>query len=153
MSVWWKSFLDRLPVYIFPAFLVVIEWILRSISSLDTQTFIGPTLAAVGASYLVPLTIDKPLTQEKQKKFPQVIIDEFEMLRGKGISVRTESEQHFIQFCWVCVLVFTGTWALSLYLSAKFPHNLLWIAPASYYPGIVNYFGGIVLCEIREGVL
>src|SRR5437764_941392 len=108
----WKSIHERLPVYIFPILLVVVEWIMRSFSPAlgDTQTFIGPTLAAVGATYLIPLTV------KKKRDYPQSIMS---VLNQNGLTAVPKKEAIFITWCWILLLVFTALWALSLYLAVK----------------------------------
>lgn len=139
----WRSIPERLPIYIFPICLLLIEWILRSTSSLDTKNFIGPTFAAVGVGYVVPLTVTK------QRNLPQNIVD---VLKQAGLSARPLSEVHFISFCWVFTLIFTALWVWTLFLASKFPDIYWWWFPTSYYPGFVNFLGGFLLSEIREVV-
>jgi predicted CDP-diglyceride synthetase/phosphatidate cytidylyltransferase len=40
----------------------------------------------------------------------------------------------------------------ALYLSFKSPNNIWQIFPSPMYLGLINYFGGIVLSEIKEVV-
>lgn len=137
----WSSVHERLPMYVFPAFLILTEWIFRSISSVDTETFIGPTLAAVGAGYVVPLTI------MKKRNYPQDVVD---IMNKYGLTAQPIREIRFIALCWVFLFFFTGLWLLSLFLSARhFGQNSI-VVPEYDYPGIINYLGGFLLSEVRE---
>lgn len=82
MVAWLRSFSSRLPVYIYPLTLVGIEFLLRQLALLETKTFIGPTLASIGVSFLLPLTSKKTLTLEKWKKFPPAIAQKIEDLQN-----------------------------------------------------------------------
>lgn len=149
----WKSIAERLPIYIYPLFLLMIEYILRSLGSLEIQPFIGPTLAAVGTSLVLPLIIRKPLTVEKLKKYPQIVRQLDRAHQQKlPVGYLPPAEITFIYICLSFIFILTGIWAVALYLSIKFPDELLWIVPSNYIPGFINYFIGVVLSEIREAV-
>jgi len=49
-------------IYGFPLLLLLFEWGLRSLLAVDSWGFTGPTLAAAGLSFLVPLTKPKTLS-------------------------------------------------------------------------------------------
>ncbi len=149
---WLTSIPERLPMYLYPLFLVLIEVLLRSLSFLDAQTFIGPTLAAIWASLILPLTIQRSLTPEKLKKMPKTIVKQLITMQQQGMSVQLTSEKRFIQICWTCILVLTLIWVWALYLAIKFPHLFWWNTPSNYIPGFINFFIGFVLSEIREGM-
>lgn len=159
----WRSVHYRLPVYAYPLFLVLVEWFLRSFASLETKTFIGPTLAAVGASLLLPLTVKKPLTvtrrdrvvKEMDEASPE-LAEAFKKLspeKQSKVSYIPQTEAIFVQVCWLSVLMLTLIWVWALFLSIKSPNDL-WLdrnIPANYVPGFINFFLGFMLSEIREG--
>src|SRR5947209_1744322 len=121
----WATLHERLAIYLFPILFVVIEYILRALANLDTLTFIGPTLGAVGVGYVIPLTIAKKRTID----LDQGIID---ALKQKGYDLPLpKREARFIGFCWVISLVFTGLWVYTLFLAVKVPNEIWWIFPHS----------------------
>src|SRR5690242_20184162 len=70
---WLNSFLNRWFMYLYPFLLIFTEAVLRAadkagVMTLETTSFIGPSLAAVGAAFVVPLTARRPMTQEKLEK-------------------------------------------------------------------------------------
>jgi hypothetical protein len=149
----WKSLPERLPIYAYPVFLLAIEFMLKSLASLEIQPFIGPTLAAVGASFTLPLLIRRPVTVEKLRKYPQ-IVKQLEKLhqQGQAIQFLSRTEMLFIQICLTCTFLLTVIWIWTLYLSIKFPTGLWWHLPSNLFPGFINYIIGIVLSEIREAI-
>jgi hypothetical protein len=159
----WRSVHYRLPIYAYPLFLVLVEWFLRSFASLETKTFIGPTLAAVGASLLLPLTVKKPLTitrrdrvAEEMNAVSPELAEVFKKLspdKQSKVSYTPPTETLFVQVCWLSVLILTLIWLWALFLSIKSPNDL-WLngsVPANYVPGFINFFFGFLLSEIREG--
>lgn len=148
----WKSIPRRLPMYIYPVVLVLIEYLLRSLSSLETKEFIGPTLAIAGASLILPLTIRKPLTIERLKRYPQKIVRQFETLQQNGLPVQylPREEETFIQICWTGVFVTTLIWVWALYLAIMYPDQLWLGVPSNYFPGFINYVIGLALTEVHE---
>lgn len=134
---------ERLFVYFFPAFLIALEWFMRSAFALDTELFVGPILASVGLSFLIPLTIPKKSDPHKLSKEAQ---EELERLHLTFIPKR---ERIFMQLCWLLMLIFIISWVSALYLST-IPGQYWWRFPISYYPGIFNCFAGIIMSELKE---
>lgn len=168
MGLWWKSLKGRLAVYLYPlCSLVALEFLMRSLTSSEgTLAFIGPTLAAIGVSFALTLTVKRPMTKEQQKeklrerqgRIPQHILNMLDTLvdardeleKGK-ISIEVEEESDHLLAGWLLTtLIFTPVWAYALYLSIKFPNSLWWLIPSSCWPGIFNYVLGFGLSELRE---
>lgn len=169
MADWLKSLRGRIVVYLYPlCTLLFIELLMRTlVSSKGSLTFIGPTLAAIGVSFVLPLTTKRSKTKEEQKKrlrmrqgkisqelinkLEEVINKEDELLKG-GVSIQLAEEEDFMLAGWLMTtLLFTPVWVYALYLSIKFPDGFLWIFPCSFYPGFFNYVFGFGLSELREG--
>jgi len=58
----WKFSPERLPLYIFPGFLMGIEVLLRSAASIDTRAFVGPIIsfcwvAIFGSTFIWAVTL------------------------------------------------------------------------------------------------
>ena len=133
----------RILIYIFPFFLLVIEAILRAILSLDTKTFVGPTLAAVGIGFVIPLIKPRQRDYNIRPDLKATLIKEGFLLISKRVEI-------FIDFVWLFTFIFTGCWACTLYLSNKLP-DYYWLGiPAYLFLGLLCYFGGVVFSEIRE---
>ncbi len=136
-----KTLLERLPIYILPVALVVLEWVIRSAFAIDTQAFIGPSLASIGIGLVMPLTTRRTVEFDIPTQFEA-------MLEQKGWAVVSTQEQRFIQICWVSIPILMAMWAVTLYASTKFPLQY-WRNLAL---GTVNFMAGILLSEARERI-
>jgi hypothetical protein len=168
MVVWLRSLQERLAVYLYPiCCLLLLEYLMRSfISTKGTLAFIGPTLAALGISFVLPLTIRRLMTKEqlkerlkeKQEKIPDAISDKLEEIINRedelgniGVSIQLDDDMNVPHAAWLLTsLLFTPVWAYALYLSIKFPEGFWWVFPCSCYPGFFNYVVGFGLAELRE---
>lgn len=140
-----SKMMKRILVYGFPFFLVTIEHILRAALQLDSETFIGPALAAVGVGFLLSLIVPK----DRNLGLSQGTQDELDRL---GIVVIPKGEQILIDLVWVFIFALTAAWAYCVYLSSATP-NLTWFKiPAYQLLGFGNYFVGVLFCEIKEAV-
>jgi hypothetical protein len=135
----------RILIYGFPFFLIAIEHVLRTALHLDSKTFIGPTLAAVGVSFLLSLIVPKNresgLSQETQAE-----------IKRKGIILISKNEQIYIDLVWVFIFTLTASWAYCLYTSSATPDDTWLKIPAYHVLGFSNYFIGVLFSEIKEVV-
>jgi len=135
----------RILIYGFPFFLIALEYVLRTALSLDSETFMGPTLAAVGISFLLSLIVPKnrelDLSQETQNEIDRL-----------GIIVVPRGEQILIDLVWVFIFALTASWAYCLYLSCINPSTTWFKIPAYQLLGYGNYFIGVLFSEIKEAV-
>lgn len=136
----------RLLTYGFPFFLIFIEFLLRNAYRLDTEEFIGPTLAAVGVSLLLPLIVPKKievgLTQQTKQELDQ-----------KKVRILYKSEDRFIDIVWIFIFILTACWAYTLYISAQKDHIQMWMTFPNYKVlGFSNYFLGVLFSEVKEVV-
>src|SRR5580658_9277036 len=96
---------NALLLYGFPLILVLFEWALRTIIGVDSSEFIGPTLAATGLSFLVPLTEPKE--------------DIVALAAGKIAKVRSEADKDFVPITMLFIFLFFFLWLASCYASLK----------------------------------
>ncbi len=144
---------DRLPSYFFPIFLLLVEWFLRSAFKLNTQEFIGPTLASAGAGMLITLTNFK---DKSQKAVPEnlppdlkrFVTDNGYKLELAGI----DKTRVFSNISWIFTFLLTLLWIWSITLSTQSPSLMLGAFPAHYYPGAASYLLGLMFSEIREAL-
>jgi len=135
----------RFLIYGFPFFLIAIEHVLRTALHLDSRTFMGPTLAAVGVSFLLSLIVPK----NRDSGLSQETLVE---IKRKGIIVIPKSEQTPIDLVWVFIFALTASWAYSLYISSATPDTTWFRIPAYQVLGYGNYFIGVLFSEIKEVV-
>ncbi|HEX3102960.1 MAG TPA: hypothetical protein VHQ22_00825 [Terriglobales bacterium] len=137
--------ITRVLVYGFPAFLLFFEWLLRtalhSSFQVDSHEFMGPTLAAVGVGFLLPLTAHKDRV---------AVLDAQTQKALSGYQVISKREATFVGFVWIFIFVLTAGWAYDLYLSCTHTSGFKGLGQLSL--GLGDYFVGIVMSEIKEVV-
>lgn len=133
----------RALVYAYPVFLVLLEWIFRQALGLNAGEFMGPTLAAVGASLILPVTIP----QKRNFAFSRVAQAELAKMR---VVVRSVADGRLINVAWMSVFFATAIWMASMFYSSRHPEENLWQIPVHTCLGIVNCLIGIILCEVKE---
>ena len=79
-------------IYGFPLILLLFEWGLRSLLVVDSSGFTGPTLAAAGLSFLVPLTKPKTLN--------------IQVTGAQNVVVTSKADNQFVAATWILVLAF-----------------------------------------------
>jgi hypothetical protein len=123
-------------IYGFPLTLLAFEWGLRTMIEVDSSGFTGPTLAAAGLSFLMPLV--KP----KQKQIPG----------HEGYVAITKADAAFVPLLWLFVLAFLFCWSWSCYVSVKLPtHKTLGVASHLAIGGGL-YIVSLILTAVKEKV-
>lgn len=125
-------------IYGFPLVLLIFERGLRTILHVDSMCFTGPTLAAAGLSFLVPLT--KP-------KQTAVAVEDY----GK-VTIMTGFETQFIVFVWLLVLGYLFCWSWSCYESLKCPNHQIFGMVSHLFIGICAYAGSLIMTFIKEKI-
>jgi hypothetical protein len=101
----------------------------------DTSGFIGPTLAASGVSFLVPLTRPK-LINVTIPNFPDAV-------------ATTNVDQQFVGLIWLLILGSLFAWSASCYASIKVPSELLIGIPVHAVIGFTTYFVSLMMTFIK----
>lgn len=115
----------KILVYGFPLLLLLFEWGLRTIMKVDSSGFTGPTLAAAGLSFLMPLT-----------KLKTRSID---VPGGDSVLVMTRADEQLVGFIWLLVLASLFAWSLSCYFSVAYANLKAYGAPVHFLVGLVTY--------------
>lgn len=139
------GFFERLPGYVFPLFLVALEWALRFAFQLSTQEFVGPTLASTGVGLTISLT-----SYKSRKTLENAPAEIRNYIEEHNYTVDSASSRFFRVFCWITTLVLTIFWVATLIISTKFATMTYWIFPAHYYLGFLSYILGFALSELKE---
>jgi hypothetical protein len=116
---------------------------LRQALKLESEAFIGPTLAAVGISLMLPLIVPKKRAFPIPKKTVQIIEE-------RGCRIINKTESVFIDLVWTLIIILTALWAYSLYLSSQKPIDSSAQLPWYLIIGFFNYFTAVILSEIKE---
>ena len=124
-------------VYGFPLILLWFEWGLRTVIGVDSWGFTGPTLAAAGLSFLVPLTK------------PKVIITQATPTQRRTV-MTSRADLAFVGVVWILVLAFLFLWAGACFSSVKHPDDVVYGLSIHFAIGLGVYFVGMVMTFIKE---
>lgn len=130
--------MHSLIVYGFPIILVSFEALLRNLINVDTFGFVGPTLAATGISFLVPLT--------KLKEF------EFETDEGERWVKVSKRDQIFVNLMWLFLFISLFIWFWICTLSIQSSPAIFLGLPAQILAGATLYVLSIILSTVKEFV-
>jgi hypothetical protein len=125
-------------IYGFPMILVSFEALLRNLINVDTFGFVGPTLAATGISFMVPLTRLK--TSEVESS-----------LGEKWVQV-SKRDQGYVNLIWLLLFVSLFVWFWVCTLSIQRDASVVFEFPTHVVIGALMYVIGIVLSGIKEVV-
>lgn len=121
--------------YGFPLILLVFEWGLRTLMLVDASGFIGPTLAAAGLSFLVPLTRPKRLSVTIAN-YPNAI-------------ATSKEDQQLVGFIWLLVLASLFAWSASCYASIKAPDETVIGYPIHSVIGFGTYLISLLMTFVK----
>jgi hypothetical protein len=124
--------------YGFPLILLAFEWGLRTVLVVDARAFTGPTLAAAGLSFLVPLARPKILSVQ--------------VAGARSAIVISKGDHHLIPVVWLLVLIFLFAWSGSCYASVRYPQHTVWGVDTHLFIGLGAYLLSLVMTFIKEKV-
>lgn len=129
-------------IFGFPFYLALLEAVLRKALNVDSFVFLGPTLAAVGIGFAIPLTETKDMGANLKKSFRQY-------LKTKGLIVYSKRDVRF--FCVLCIMLIlmVSGWYCSLYFSLVSPTRVLCNIPIHFGLGILIYVDGVLLYVLK----
>ena len=133
--------LTRILTYGFVFFLIFLEWLLRTLSNVDSQEFMGPTLAAAGIGLLVPLTTAKNKAASLSSNTQQQIL---------GYIVISKKEQTMVGVIWIFLFLLLTCWTYDLCLIGKKCPAVFGISPL--WLGGIAYFVAVILSEVKESI-
>ena len=127
----------------FPIYLILFELLLRSLSSVDTSSFIGPTLAASGLGLLIGTIKPKKVFLDKELE---------DKLKAAGISTvaRNSKDDKLIQIAWVLILIEILTWYWCCAMTIKTAETKEIKNNLPLIIGIGNYILGIIIASFKE---
>lgn len=101
----------------------------------DTSGFIGPTLAAAGLSFLIPLTrtkrIDLPVPN-----FPDAL-------------VTSKKDQELVGLIWLLFLASLFAWSASCYTSIRAPDDSVFGWPVHFVIGLGTYLLSLIMTFVK----
>lgn len=138
----------------YPIFLLMLEWFLRIAFQLDTEEFIGPTLAATSIGLVIPLVTfrsSKGLTDENGDELSPELLEQIRRLEESGASVASGESTIFANICFVISLMFTLGWVATIVIEANTPSSVFFLGLSpSYLIGLSCFLVGLFLSEIKE---
>lgn len=127
--------------YGFPIYLICFELLFRSISTIDTSSFIGPALASSGLSLFISVLKPKEVRLESNiQPLPE------------GVQVYYQKDQKLILASIICLLIGLMMWYWTCIFSLTKANHTLWIFPTHLVMGFGVYLIGIILSSIKETV-
>ena len=126
----------------FPFYLIVLEVLFRGVTGLDTSSFIGPTIATAGLSFLLPLTQPKNISDSLHSRTLEVVQS------NGGIAVNS-NDQALLPFIWLSILIGFLIWFWSSHLALTNPADTLWFLPTHVAIGFINYLMAAILSAIK----
>jgi len=133
--------MTRVLAYGFAFYLLFLEWLMRALSNIDSHDFVGPTLAAAGVGFIVPLTTAKNSLLNFSNDTQQQL---------NGYYAISKREQIAVDVLRLFLLVLTVSWAYDVYLVIKKSSGLFGISAVRL--GFITYFTAVILSEVKEGV-
>ncbi|WP_417659602.1 hypothetical protein [Pseudidiomarina sp.] len=123
-------------IYGFPIILVSFEALLRNLIDVDTFGFVGPTLAATGISFMVPLT--------------RLKVSEVKSSLGEKWVQVSKRDQNYVSLVWLLLFISLFLWFWVCTLSIQSDTSKLFDFPTHVVIGATMYVIGIVLSSIKE---
>jgi hypothetical protein len=145
---------DRALSYLYPVFLLGLEWFLRLAFQLDTEEFIGPTLAATSVGMVIPLITFRSargLSDENGNKLSPETLSQIRRLEESGAKLVSVESVIFGNICFLISLFFTLAWiaAIVIETGSSTAGSFLGIS-SSYLLGLACFLVGLFLSEIKE---
>lgn len=135
----------NLLIWGFPFYLIVVEVIFRSVSGLDTTSFIGASIATAGLSFMLPLT--------KPKGFRRFISPQAaNVAEEKRVIVLSRADLSFIPWVWICIFLGFIIWIAAAYAGQNEPKTIIFFMPLHTAIGFSNYLLAAVLTGIKAQV-
>lgn len=151
---YFTSLSDRALSYLYPIFLLALEWFLRLAFQLNTQEFIGPTLAATSVGLVIPLITfrsAKGLSDENGRTLPPEILEQIRKLEESGAKLASGESVIFANLCFLISLIFTLAWVATIIIETKFPTSTFFFGLSfSYLLGVFCFIVGLFLSEVKE---
>jgi len=129
----------------FPFYLIILEFLFRSVSGLDVSSFIGPAIATAGLSFLLPLTKPKLHTE----LFSANLLEE---VLGSGGEIVNIKDQRLIPFIWISILCGFLIWFWSSFVSSTSSNAMFYFIPLHIAIGLINYIIAAAFTLAKERV-
>lgn len=142
--------LKRVPLYFFPIYVCVAEYLLREFliakpakAILAPWSIVGPSIAAAGIALLFPVVVPKPPTYQLP---PRALV----ALNQRNLGIYSIADQRVTTAAWIVLVILAGVWVATLYIAQKNPPIEWWnLIPVTLVLGGIAYIAGIILTELK----
>ena len=142
--------LKRVPLYLFPIYLSVAEYLVREFliaepARAGTAPFsiVGPSIVAAGIALLFPVVVPKRQTYQLPPR-AQAALNE------RSLAIYSVADQRVTSAAWIVLVILTGLWVATLYIAQKNPPLAWWdIIPVPLVMGGIAYIVGMILTELN----
>jgi len=143
------QFIDRLPKYLFPFFLIVLHYLFRLAADKMSFIFVGPALASASAGLVISLATFRP---------PGGLVDipdEIQKVLARGdFTIEPNNAHKYRVWCIIIAAILTLAWAYTVILVMnEIPSVLNFcgiVVETGFIIGIICYSIGLGLSEYRE---
>lgn len=135
----------RLPAYLFPLALLLLEYAIRYLGHLATEDVGGPALASIGASMVASLTsFRKPLVNVTQ--------DVLDKVTKAGGVVEARAAGTFRNICWIITIALTVVWAFAVVEAHVAAQPAFATVPLDRWLGVSSVLVGFIMSEVKEAL-
>jgi hypothetical protein len=124
-----------------PLYLYGLEYLLKALASINSDSVAGPTLAGAALSFLLPLTefrsVSVPAATRKR-------------LSAIGADAHLEKDKTFVDLVWLVFFVSLGGWMLCIDLTLRPLRLFGTYLNDSFIIGSIIYVGSVVLTIRKE---
>jgi hypothetical protein len=113
--------LKRVPLYLFPIYLSVAEYLVREFliaepARAGTAPFsiVGPSIVAAGIALLFPVVVPKRQTYQLPPR-AQAALNE------RSLAIYSVADQRVTSAAWIVLVILAGLWVATLYIAQKNP--------------------------------
>lgn len=129
----------------FPFYLIVLEMLYRGVSGQNISSFVGPTIATTGLSFLLPLTQPKKCEESLHSTTVEVVE------KNGGIVVNRQ-DQRLLPFIWLSIFIGLLIWFWASHTASTAEEETIWFIPKHIGIGFVNYILAAILSAIKGGL-
>lgn len=142
--------LKRVPLYLFPIYLSVAEYLVREFliaeptkAAAPPFAIVGPSIVAAGIALLFPVVIPKPPQYQLPPRAQAA-------LNQRNLVIYSVADQRVTSVAWILLVILAGVWVATLYIAQRDPPLEWWnLIPVPLAMGGIAYIAGIILTELK----
>ena len=143
----------KIVLWVFPFYLIIMEYIFRSVNHQNPSGFIGPAIALVGLTFLVPLLKPRGVDREHPgyKKLVEILKNHEESLKESELELTDSYDDTLIEVVLVCIGICTLIWLFSMRVAEnELSRKGQLHVPTHVLLGFVNFLISAILTTIKD---